>query len=141
MHLRMEERSPYMRIEEVRMNASQCEEGCFKAIEGNAKEYQIHDIEFPAAEIYSVWDSQVVSEPVKNSELEEQTNPVITLHPSKLNMSGSHDEIPPPPPPLPSSSQTPTQQIPHTTSTIKLPILKKGEYDIWAMKMEHYLAH
>ncbi|GJX40042.1 hypothetical protein Tco_0255032, partial [Tanacetum coccineum] len=49
-------------------------------------------------------------------------------------------EIPPPPPP-PSSSQTPTQQTPHTVSTIKLPILKKGEYDIWAMKMEHYLAH
>ncbi|GJY46791.1 hypothetical protein Tco_0435854 [Tanacetum coccineum] len=58
-------------------------------------------------------------------------------------MSGSQDEIPPPPPPpLPSSSsQTPTQQTPHTVSTIKLPILKKGEYDIWAMKMEHYLAH
>ncbi|GJZ17701.1 hypothetical protein Tco_0553824 [Tanacetum coccineum] len=38
--------------------------------------------------------------------------------------------------------QTPTQQsTPHTVSTIKLPILKKGEYDIWAMKMEHYLAH
>ncbi|GKA61743.1 hypothetical protein Tco_0761262 [Tanacetum coccineum] len=55
-------------------------------------------------------------------------------------MSGSQDEIPPPPPP-PSSSQTPTQQTPHTVSTIKLPILKKGEYDIWAMKMEHYLAH
>ncbi|GJX11406.1 hypothetical protein Tco_0201265 [Tanacetum coccineum] len=53
-------------------------------------------------------------------------------------MSGSQDEIPPPPPP---SSQTPTQQTPHTVSTIKLPILKKGEYDIWAMKMEHYLAH
>ncbi|GJV43455.1 putative ribonuclease H-like domain-containing protein [Tanacetum coccineum] len=52
-------------------------------------------------------------------------------------MSGSQDEIPPPPP----SSQTPTQQTPHTVSTIKLPILKKGEYDIWAMKMEHYLAH
>ncbi|GKC23899.1 hypothetical protein Tco_1026049 [Tanacetum coccineum] len=51
------------------------------------------------------------------------------------------DEIPPPPPHLPSSSQTPTQQTPHTVSTIKLPILKKGEYDIWAMKMEHYLAH
>ncbi|GJX58180.1 reverse transcriptase domain-containing protein [Tanacetum coccineum] len=48
-------------------------------------------------------------------------------------------EIPPPPPPPP--SQTPTQQTPHTVSTIKLPILKKGEYDIWAMKMEHYLAH
>ncbi|GJT03998.1 hypothetical protein Tco_0838460 [Tanacetum coccineum] len=26
-------------------------------------------------------------------------------------------------------------------STIKLPILNKGEYDVWAMKMEHYLAH
>ncbi|GJT20622.1 putative ribonuclease H-like domain-containing protein [Tanacetum coccineum] len=47
------------------------------------------------------------------------------------------DDIPPPPPP----SQTPTQQTPHTVSTIKLPILNKGEYDIWAMKMEHYLAH
>ncbi|GJT68481.1 putative ribonuclease H-like domain-containing protein [Tanacetum coccineum] len=55
-------------------------------------------------------------------------------------MSGSQDEIPPPPPP-PSSSQTPTQQTPHTVSTIKLPILKRGEYDIWALKMEHYLAH
>ncbi|GJZ65876.1 hypothetical protein Tco_0622572 [Tanacetum coccineum] len=51
-------------------------------------------------------------------------------------MSGSQDEIPPPPP-----SQTPTQQTPRTISIIKLPILKKGEYDIWAMKMEHYLAH
>ncbi|GJS23878.1 hypothetical protein Tco_0452510 [Tanacetum coccineum] len=51
-------------------------------------------------------------------------------------MAGSEDDIPPPPP-----SQTPTQQTPYTVSTIKLPILKKGEYDIWAMKMEHYLAH
>ncbi|GKC43683.1 hypothetical protein Tco_1061405 [Tanacetum coccineum] len=41
---------------------------------------------------------------------------------------------PPNPPPR-------TQQAPHTVSTIKLPILKKDEYDIWAMKMEHYLAH
>ncbi|GJX07037.1 hypothetical protein Tco_0194969 [Tanacetum coccineum] len=56
-------------------------------------------------------------------------------------MFGSQDEIPPPPPPPPSSPQTPIQQTPHTVSTIKLPILKKGEYDIWAMKMEHYLAH
>ncbi|GJS37076.1 putative ribonuclease H-like domain-containing protein [Tanacetum coccineum] len=50
-------------------------------------------------------------------------------------MAGSNDEIPPPPP------QTPTQEAPHTVSTIKLPILKKGEYDIWAMKMEHYLSY
>ncbi|GJR27778.1 putative ribonuclease H-like domain-containing protein [Tanacetum coccineum] len=49
-------------------------------------------------------------------------------------VSRSDDEIPPPP-------QTSTQQAPHTVSTIKLPILKKGEYDIWAMKMEHYLSH
>ncbi|GKF94327.1 hypothetical protein Tco_0284027 [Tanacetum coccineum] len=34
-------------------------------------------------------------------------------------MSASQDEIPPPPPPLPSSSQTPTQQTPHTVSTIQ----------------------
>ncbi|GKB47231.1 hypothetical protein Tco_0897984 [Tanacetum coccineum] len=53
-------------------------------------------------------------------------------------MAGSEYEIPPPPPP---PSQTPTQQTPHTVSTIKVLILKKGEYDIWAMKMEHYLAH
>ncbi|GJV43852.1 putative ribonuclease H-like domain-containing protein [Tanacetum coccineum] len=55
--------------------------------------------------------------------------------------STSQEEIPPPPPPPPSSSETPTQPTPHTVSTIKLPILKKGEYDIWAMKIEHYLAH
>ncbi|GJV81821.1 hypothetical protein Tco_1517691 [Tanacetum coccineum] len=48
-----------------------------------------------------------------------------------------HDDNPPPPPP----PVTPTQQAPHTLSTIILPILKKGEYDIWAMKMEHYLGH
>ncbi|GKA06309.1 ribonuclease H-like domain-containing protein [Tanacetum coccineum] len=50
-------------------------------------------------------------------------------------MAGSEDDIPPP------QSQTPTQQTPHTVSTIKLYILKKGEYDLWAMKMEHYLAN
>ncbi|GJT66786.1 putative ribonuclease H-like domain-containing protein [Tanacetum coccineum] len=53
-------------------------------------------------------------------------------------MAGSEDDIPPPPPP---PSQTPTQQTPHTVSTIKLPILKKGQYDIWTMKMEYCLAH
>nr|GEY62642.1 hypothetical protein [Tanacetum cinerariifolium] len=35
----------------------------------------------------------------------------------------------------------PTSQLPHTVSSIKLPILKNEEYDIWAMKMEHYLCH
>ncbi|GJU88948.1 putative ribonuclease H-like domain-containing protein [Tanacetum coccineum] len=42
----------------------------------------------------------------------------------------------PPPPPAPSTQQTPTQQTPHTVSTIKLPILKKGEYDICARERE-----
>ncbi|GJU03348.1 hypothetical protein Tco_1113686 [Tanacetum coccineum] len=46
-----------------------------------------------------------------------------------------HDDNPPPPP------VTPTQQAHHTRSTTKLPILKKGEYDIWAMKMKHYSGH
>ncbi|GJZ52434.1 putative ribonuclease H-like domain-containing protein [Tanacetum coccineum] len=74
----------------------------------------------------------------KNLEDEEQ-KPVINLYLAKLIMSGSDADAPPPPPPPP--SQTPSQQTPHTVSTIKLYILKKGEYDIWAMKMEHYLAH
>ncbi|GJU40385.1 ribonuclease H-like domain-containing protein [Tanacetum coccineum] len=60
---------------------------------------------------------------------------ILDLVPNSI--AGSEDDIPPPPPP----SQTPTQQTPHTVSTIKLPILNKGEYDIWAMKMEHYLAY
>ncbi|GJY01775.1 ribonuclease H-like domain-containing protein [Tanacetum coccineum] len=55
-------------------------------------------------------------------------------------MSGTQDGIPPPPPPQ-ETQQTPSQQTPQIVSTIKLPILKKGEYDIWAMKIEHYLAH
>ncbi|GJU05049.1 hypothetical protein Tco_1121479, partial [Tanacetum coccineum] len=42
----------------------------------------------------------------------------------------------PPNPPI----QTP--QAPHSVSTVKLPTLKKGDnYDIWAMKMEHYITH
>ncbi|GJT04249.1 hypothetical protein Tco_0838711 [Tanacetum coccineum] len=40
-------------------------------------------------------------------------------------MAGSDDDIPPPPP----QTQTPTQQAPHIVSTIKLPIIKKGEYN------------
>ncbi|GJZ82287.1 hypothetical protein Tco_0647460 [Tanacetum coccineum] len=50
-------------------------------------------------------------------------------------MAGADDENPPLP------IVTLTQQAPHNVSAIKLPILKKGEYDIWAMEMEHYLAH
>nr|GEU82547.1 hypothetical protein [Tanacetum cinerariifolium] len=53
------------------------------------------------------------------------------------NNDGDHPETSNTSPPVPPQ----TQQIPHTISSVKLPILKKGEYDIWAMKMEHYLSH
>ncbi|GJS88617.1 hypothetical protein Tco_0771253 [Tanacetum coccineum] len=40
------------------------------------------------------------------------------------------------------SPTTQQQQPHHSVSTKKNSLdLKKGEYDIWAMKMEHYLAH
>ncbi|GJV56427.1 ribonuclease H-like domain-containing protein [Tanacetum coccineum] len=41
------------------------------------------------------------------------------------------------------NSRQKQQVIPQTTaiSNIKLPILKKEEYDIWAMEMEHYLEY
>ncbi|GJT41084.1 hypothetical protein Tco_0940949 [Tanacetum coccineum] len=38
-------------------------------------------------------------------------------------------------------STYPTISHPDLYHPFKLPISKKGEYDIWAMKMEHYLAH
>nr|GEY92321.1 ribonuclease H-like domain-containing protein [Tanacetum cinerariifolium] len=53
------------------------------------------------------------------------------------NRDADQPETSNPTPPIP----LPTLQIPHTVSSIKLPILKKGEYDIWAIKMEHYLSH
>ncbi|GJW06223.1 putative ribonuclease H-like domain-containing protein [Tanacetum coccineum] len=53
------------------------------------------------------------------------------------SMAGSDDENPPPPPP----PQTPTQQAPHTVLTIKLPILKKGEFGAndESKKMQKYI--
>ncbi|GJR79958.1 ribonuclease H-like domain-containing protein [Tanacetum coccineum] len=83
-----------------------------------------------------VMDNEALASPKAN----ELTIPEQTATGKGTSNPFMADEIPPPPPP-PSSSQTPTQQTPHTVSTIKLPILKKGECDIWAMKMEHYLAH
>nr|GEX08258.1 ribonuclease H-like domain-containing protein [Tanacetum cinerariifolium] len=53
------------------------------------------------------------------------------------NHDGDQPETSNPSPPVP----LPIQQILYTISSIKLPILKKGEYDIWAMKMKHYLSH
>ncbi|GJR82684.1 hypothetical protein Tco_0153469 [Tanacetum coccineum] len=58
---------------------------------------------------------------------DEQLKPIIHLQSTKLNMSGTQDEIPPPPPPPPATQQTPTQQTPHTVSTIKLPIDPKDK--------------
>nr|GEZ93374.1 ribonuclease H-like domain-containing protein [Tanacetum cinerariifolium] len=53
------------------------------------------------------------------------------------NHDGDQPETPNPSQLIP----PPTLQLPHTVSSIKLFILKKGEYDIWAMKIEHYLCH
>nr|GEW33506.1 ribonuclease H-like domain-containing protein [Tanacetum cinerariifolium] len=53
------------------------------------------------------------------------------------NHDGDHPETSNTSPPVP----PPTQQIPQTVSSIKLSILKKREYDSWAMKMKHYLSH
>nr|GFB22218.1 ribonuclease H-like domain-containing protein [Tanacetum cinerariifolium]GFB23053.1 ribonuclease H-like domain-containing protein [Tanacetum cinerariifolium] len=53
------------------------------------------------------------------------------------NRDDDQPETSNPTPPIP----PPTQQISHTVSSIKLTILKKGDYDIWAMKMERYLSH
>ncbi|GKG60723.1 hypothetical protein Tco_0614285, partial [Tanacetum coccineum] len=41
------------------------------------------------------------------------------------------------------ASKQQQQVIPQTTaiSNIKIPILKKEEYNIWAMEMEHYLEY
>ncbi|GJV26081.1 hypothetical protein Tco_1378776 [Tanacetum coccineum] len=49
-------------------------------------------------------------------------------------MAGSQDDIPPPPPP---PSQTPTQQTPHTVSTIKLPKLKKSSTSAVSSFLNH----
>ncbi|GKA65157.1 hypothetical protein Tco_0764864, partial [Tanacetum coccineum] len=75
-------------------------------------------------------------EPLEKLLNKKNDKPCLSSPTSRLNMSGPQDEHPPPPPP-----PQETQQTPHTVSTIKLPILKKGEYDIWAMKTEHYLAY
>nr|GEX87434.1 ribonuclease H-like domain-containing protein [Tanacetum cinerariifolium] len=40
--------------------------------------------------------------------------------------------------PLPPIAST---KAPHMVSSVKLPILNKGEYILWTMKMEQYLAH
>nr|GEZ40053.1 xylulose kinase-1 [Tanacetum cinerariifolium] len=53
------------------------------------------------------------------------------------NHDGDHPEASNTSPPV----LPPTQQIPHIVSSIKLLILRKREYDIWAMKIEHYLSH
>ncbi|GJW08060.1 hypothetical protein Tco_1570483 [Tanacetum coccineum] len=77
------------------------------------------------------------SEPIskEHNESDTMTQAAIRklIYPMERENDIHEEESNNPPPP-----QT---QIPHTMSHIKLPILKKGEYDIWAMKMEHYLCH
>ncbi|GJY58374.1 ribonuclease H-like domain-containing protein [Tanacetum coccineum] len=66
--------------------------------------------------------------------------------PANVSLTYSHDDAESNHEMLPTRGAAPKQQqqvIPQTTaiSNIKLPILKKEEYDIWAMNMEHYLEY
>nr|GEV55214.1 hypothetical protein [Tanacetum cinerariifolium] len=70
-------------------------------------------------------------------QLNEGVSHIVGLDLSKLAIIHNRPETSNPSQPIP----PPTSQLSHTVSSIKLPILKKGEYDIWAMKMEHYLCH
>ena len=36
---------------------------------------------------------------------------------------------------------TPPTETTHLVSSVKIPILKKGEYTVWAIRMEEYPAH
>nr|GEW55875.1 ribonuclease H-like domain-containing protein [Tanacetum cinerariifolium] len=51
-------------------------------------------------------------------------------------ISGLREESSQPPQPPIASTESPQM-----VSSVKLPILKKGEYILWTMKMEQYLAH
>ncbi|GJU47515.1 ribonuclease H-like domain-containing protein [Tanacetum coccineum] len=84
--------------------------------------------------IYQQGASHEVSDHFKDGDGDNQFLVNVKIY-SMVGKDEFHDDNPPPP------LVTPTQQAFHTLSTIKLPILKKGEYDIWAMKMEHYLGH
>nr|GEU66862.1 hypothetical protein [Tanacetum cinerariifolium] len=50
-------------------------------------------------------------------------------------MAGEDTSQPPPPSPIASP------KAPQMVSSVKLPILKKGEYILWTMKMKQYMAH
>nr|GEU74300.1 retrovirus-related Pol polyprotein from transposon TNT 1-94 [Tanacetum cinerariifolium] len=70
---------------------------------------------------------------------ENQVPEVIALNepdiPHTKDTEGE-DTSQPPPPPLIASPKAPQM-----VSSIKLPILEKGEYILWTMKMRQYLAH
>nr|GFB92881.1 ribonuclease H-like domain-containing protein [Tanacetum cinerariifolium] len=50
-------------------------------------------------------------------------------------LNSREDTNQPSPPPIAPS------KAPQMVSSVKLPIIKKGEYILWTMKMEQYLAH
>nr|GEU87909.1 hypothetical protein [Tanacetum cinerariifolium] len=59
---------------------------------------------------------------------------VLNPHVETSNLQAELKRQPPPPP----IASTEASQM---VSSVKLPILKKGEYILWTMKMEQYLAH
>ncbi|GJX12361.1 ribonuclease H-like domain-containing protein [Tanacetum coccineum] len=70
-------------------------------------------------------------------------NDGYSLHPSDEEASIHGDGLDNGAAPNQQKQQQQPQVVPQTTtiSNIKLPILKKEEYDIWAMEMEHYLSY
>nr|GEW84451.1 ribonuclease H-like domain-containing protein [Tanacetum cinerariifolium] len=59
----------------------------------------------------------------------------LPTSPERILWSNLQDTSQPPLPPITSL------EAPQMVSSVKLPILKKGEYILWTIKMEQYLAH
>ncbi|GJR75271.1 putative ribonuclease H-like domain-containing protein [Tanacetum coccineum] len=88
--------------------------------------YRVHYLNLESMDIYMLIERQYpLSAEVCKAMLDKKLQGG-----NQMRIATNYADAPPPPPPPPPPSQTPTQQTPHTVSTIKLPILKKGEYDI-----------
>nr|GEZ59614.1 hypothetical protein [Tanacetum cinerariifolium] len=75
-----------------------------------------------------LWEPQVVSEPKDKLQIRRTYSDIQLYLPYK--MSGEE----------PTPQMTPVE-YPQMVSSVKLPILKKGEYTLWSMRMEQYLTN
>nr|GFA90773.1 putative ribonuclease H-like domain-containing protein [Tanacetum cinerariifolium] len=67
--------------------------------------------------------------------IKKQQNDILLVQIYVDDIIFGKESIQPPQPPIAST------EAPQMVSFMKLPILKKGEYILWIMKMEQYLAH